>query len=138
VPIEIKPIGDYSFEQLEKIISGQLLGRYMLPPDREEGVLLLVRLKNKTWRIDGRPTDFDSLVVKLRSRAEVIGRNAGRVIHVERIDLVELPTVSTPRQGSLNRLSEPKLAPRGSKGQGRERKPKRSPGEARPARRSRK
>ena len=36
----------------------------MLPADREEGVLLLGKLKDKTWRIDGRPADLDELVAR--------------------------------------------------------------------------
>jgi hypothetical protein len=115
VPIEIKPIGNYSFKQLEKVIADQLLGRYMLPPDREEGVLLLVRVKHKMWRIDGKPADFEAVMTKLRERAEHIGRNAGKVIHIERIDLLERPAPPGAVPEAHVRPDPPKRKSRASK-----------------------
>jgi hypothetical protein len=58
VPIEIKPLGPYSFNALKDVIVDQLLGQYMRPKERRCGILLLVRRERTRWIIDrGRSVD---------------------------------------------------------------------------------
>jgi hypothetical protein len=94
VPIEIKPLGPYSTRALEKVIVTQLIGKYMLPPDQRCGVLLLVRLVDKTWRHRGQSFSFDDLCQHLRSFAQEIGAKSGKEICIASIDAVSKPAAA--------------------------------------------
>lgn len=87
LPIEIKPLGRYSYAALKKVIENQLLKQYMLPTERKFGVLLLVRREKKTWRINNRAVNLKELVEALQADARAIASRAGKVIAVEVIDL---------------------------------------------------
>lgn len=69
VPVEIKPLGDYSATALVEIVERQLLGQYMQPPDRRCGILLLVRRDDRKWRLGGKQVTLPDLVgMRLHSR----------------------------------------------------------------------
>ena len=88
-PIEIKPLGPYSFNALKGVIVDQLLGQYMRPKERRCGILLLVRRERTRWIIDAKPRTLDTLVSDLQDFADLIGRKNGKTIAVEVIDLLE-------------------------------------------------
>ena len=88
VPIEIKPLGPYSFSALQKVIVDQLLGQYMQPPERRCGVLLLVRRERERWRIHNRWGDLHELRSALQKHAREISQQYGKTIVVEVIDLL--------------------------------------------------
>lgn len=91
VPIEIKPVDRYTYRLLVETIEKQLLGRYMQPPDRRYGVLLLARLGTRSWTVDDRSVDLAGVVDALRKQAKAIGAEHGKVIHVEVIDMLHKP-----------------------------------------------
>jgi hypothetical protein len=91
IPIEIKPLGSYSATQLVKVLREQLLGRYMQPPDRRYGILLLVRRDKLAWEIDGRRSDLGGLLTYLRRKVEILHRDTDKAIHLESIDLLFSP-----------------------------------------------
>jgi hypothetical protein len=97
VPIEIKPLGAYSFAELKDVLKDQLLGQYMRTRSREYGILLLVRrdLKKK-WVVDGESVDLDELVDQLRQFARKLGERHGKILDVALIDL-RAQTASSPR-----------------------------------------
>jgi hypothetical protein len=122
IPIEIKPLGDYSAASLSNVLQEQLLGRYMQPPERRYGVLLLVRRDKRVWQIKGRDSDLRLLVEHLSSRAKSLERDTEKTMCVEVIDLL-LPTKEeTPVFGG--RRGKSPRAPRGPtrEGSGRGRK----------------
>jgi Type III restriction enzyme, res subunit len=88
VPIEIKPLGPYSLNELTTCISGQLYAKYMRPPDVKYGVLLLVRQTDKEWKVDGTLQGFAALVAAVRAYADAFGAANDKVIAVETIDLL--------------------------------------------------
>jgi len=89
VPIEIKPLGAYSPLKLVRVVRDQLLGQYMLPPDRKLGILLLVRRDRKKWTIDGKQTDdFGTLQTWLQMRATEIASAMSKTVRVVVIDLL--------------------------------------------------
>jgi hypothetical protein len=92
IPIEIKPLGDYSANALVKVVEDQLIGRYMQPPDRQYGVLLLVRTSKTVWKIGDRPDcALADLHNHLSAEATSIATRHGKVVVVEVIDALELP-----------------------------------------------
>ncbi len=99
VPIEIKPLGPYSFNALKVVIVDQLLGQYMRPKERRCGVLLLVRRERTRWSINGRPRTLDTLVSELQAFADIVGSKEGKTIVVETIDLLEQSGSSSLRRG---------------------------------------
>ena len=96
VPIEIKPLGDYSAAALEDIVERQLLGRYMLPPDRRCGILLLVRRDERKWRLGGKEVEMAVLVEHLRAHGRALGARHGKDIFVAVIDLLATPAKPEP------------------------------------------
>lgn len=98
VPIEIKPLGPYSFNALKAVITDQLLGQYMRPKETRCGILLLVRRERKRWVVDGKPWPLDRLVSELQTFAEIIGSKNGKTIVVEVIDLLEQSGSSSLRR----------------------------------------
>ncbi len=101
VPIEIKPLGPYSLNALRSTLEKQLLGKYMLPPDRQYGVLLLVRHDRKTWKVDGKSVELDAMMREIRSHAVSLGRVKNKVISVESIDLLLAPASLAQRSASV-------------------------------------
>jgi hypothetical protein len=91
IPIEIKPLGDYSAAALEKILERQLLGQYMLPPDRRCGILLLVRRDERKWRLGGKQIALPALVEHLQAHGRALGARHGKDIFVAVIDLLAAP-----------------------------------------------
>jgi hypothetical protein len=105
IPIEIKPLGSYSAEQLVMVARQQLLGQYMQPPDRSYGILLLVRRDKVAWHIKNRNVDFGVLLGHLREEVEILRRDTDKTIYLESIDL--LPPVArgaehTPKGSRTN------------------------------------
>jgi hypothetical protein len=88
VPIEVKPLGPYSLNQLTACISDQLHAKYMRPRDVKFGTLLLVRQVDKEWDIGGRLVPFETLVEAVRSFATEFNAKHDTVITVEIIDLL--------------------------------------------------
>jgi hypothetical protein len=88
VPIEIKPLyaSRYTFEQLCACISGQLLGRYMRPPSIDRGILLLVPLRVRTWKVNGRRLTFTQLRARLATHATRVSSRAYKEVVVASID----------------------------------------------------
>lgn len=86
IPIELKPLGPYSFNRLKVCIDEQLCGQYMRPDEVKYGLLLLVRYKNKTWDIDGERGDLGALVTALEGYARSVGSARNKVIRVVAID----------------------------------------------------
>jgi len=91
IPIEIKPLGPYSFNALVKVVEQQLLGQYMQPVDRRYGVLLLVRREKKSWKIDGKRASFAELKEGVQQRANALADARAKVVRIETIDLLSLP-----------------------------------------------
>lgn len=111
VPIEIKPLGRYSPRDLVSVVKKQLLGRYMLPPDRRYGVLLLVRKQRRRWRLGGKTTsDLSELRDWLQSRATQLAAAKGKVVQVAVIDLLDasrrLPAARRPKPSKANSSRE--------------------------------
>lgn len=104
VPIEIKPLGEYSVPALEKVMTQQLLGRYMQPPDQRYGVLLLVRRDKTSWRIGKKTSNLDAVVEHLRAHAAEVGQEHGKEIHVAVIDLAVPRAVVIPKGASATKL----------------------------------
>jgi hypothetical protein len=100
VPVEIKPLGPYSATALKDIMEKQLLGQYMQPPDRRCGVLLLVRRDDRKWDIGGKRSELKELVEHLRSHAQFLGAQHGKVIEVAVIDLLARPKGRQVRSGA--------------------------------------
>ncbi len=92
IPIELKPLGPYSFNRLKVCIDEQLCGQYMRPDEVRYGLLLLVRYKNKTWDIDGEPGDLGALVSALERYARTVGTARNKVIRVLAIDARKIGT----------------------------------------------
>ncbi len=90
VPIEIKPLGQYSLNELKKCVASQLYGKYMQSPDVKCGVLLLVRHVEKKWEIDGELKGFDALLAAVRAFADAFGLEHDKLIVVETIDLLRV------------------------------------------------
>jgi hypothetical protein len=97
VPIEIKPLGDYSADMLKKVLEEQLVGRYMNPPGRRCGILLLVRRDERTWKLNGESVDLQRLVLHLRDHARSFGARCGKDLYVAIIDLLAKPSEATSR-----------------------------------------
>jgi hypothetical protein len=117
IPIEIKPLGDYSARALEEIMEKQLLGQYMQPPDRRYGVLLLVRRDERRWRLAGKEVELEVLVEHLRSHAQSFGTRHGKILSVAVIDLLARPagsTAATSKKAARRRrrTKRPSPAPR--------------------------
>lgn len=89
VPIEIKPLyrTRYTVSQLEDCIREQLLGRYMRPSAVTHGVLLLVPVVQRAWRVAGRQLEFGTLVSELEKYAEQLGAKNGKNIFVATVDI---------------------------------------------------
>lgn len=89
VPVEIKPLYEhkYTYVELQEFVSQQLEGRYMRPPMVERGIFLLVPLKLRKWRVDGRSLSFDQLRDKLAIYAGQLGRRKFKEIVIEHIDI---------------------------------------------------
>jgi hypothetical protein len=88
IPIEIKPLGPYSVTKLVNTIDQQLLRRYMSPPDRQFGVLLLVRRERLRWRHGGRSVELGRVVELLREHSQKVAASTGKTITVALIDLL--------------------------------------------------
>ncbi len=89
VPIEIKPIFErtnYSLRDLEQTIDDQLIGKYMRPGEVTHGVLLLVRLMQKNWELNGQHVEFAVGVDHLRAYARQHGEG-GNTVAVAVIDI---------------------------------------------------
>ena len=106
VPVEIKPLGDYSAAALEESLERQLLGQYMQPPDRRCGILLLVRRDERKWRLDDKDVELAALVSHLRLNAHALGARNGKDIFVAVIDLLATPV----RQSSGTAVAPKRLA----------------------------
>jgi hypothetical protein len=106
VPIEIKPIGTYSFADLKRTIEYQLLGDYMRPRQVTHGVLLLVRLVDKEFQIgENRNGSFANLVAALSEFADSFTVTHGKVISVETISLVATRTAARAKRGKGRRAA---------------------------------
>jgi hypothetical protein len=101
LPIEIKPLGEYSVAMLEGVLENQLLGQYMQPPDRRCGILLLVRRDDRRWRLNRRQVGIDVVVAHLRSLASNLGIRHGKEIHVAAIDLLPPQREPADQKGAL-------------------------------------
>lgn len=96
VPIEIKPLNKrrYSYHELCKVIDEQLTGQYMQPREVSFGVLLLVYHERRHWTIaKGRQSGLSELVEALQRYANEAGRKYDKVIIVESIDALTVPTL---------------------------------------------
>lgn len=99
IPIEIKPLGDYSANALIRVVEEQLIGRYMQPPDRQYGVLLLVRTSKTVWEVgDRRDCTLGDLHKHVSAEATRIATRYGKVLVVEVIDALELPMARSTAQ----------------------------------------
>jgi len=89
VPVEIKPLyaSRYSYRQLKAFVSEQLVGRYMRPASVDRGIFLLVPLKLRTWRVDGRVLSFNQVRTALAAHAKKVGDNAYKEALVMSIDV---------------------------------------------------
>ncbi|MFZ5895588.1 MAG: hypothetical protein ACOY0T_31310 [Myxococcota bacterium] len=88
VPIEIKPLGPYSFNQLEECIRDQLYGKYMKPEAVRYGFLLAVRHTMKRWEVDDRLVGFRDLIDALQTFAREFGARHDKIIKVVTIDML--------------------------------------------------
>jgi len=89
VPIEIKPLyaSRYSYRQLKDFVSEQLVGRYMRPAAVDRGIFLLVPLKLRMWRVDGRFLSFNQVRTALAAHAKTVGDKAFKEALVMSIDV---------------------------------------------------
>jgi len=87
IPIEIKPLGDYSIQSLVDTLKNQLLGQYMRPRDRPFGVLLLVCRDRRFWHYRKRRLTFPEMVAELNRQARKLGAKYGKGLVVIPIDL---------------------------------------------------
>jgi hypothetical protein len=101
VPIEIKPVGRYTFNELKKCITHQLYRKYMRPADVVYGVALLIQEKEKRWSVDGRRVAFAALVEALQSFGREFGIKHDRVIEIAAIDFCHFR--QNPRKGGRRR-----------------------------------
>lgn len=95
IPIEIKPLGPYSIAKLEDVMRKQLLGQYMLPPERRFGILLLVRRDKTNWHTEGKRLPLRSVETRLQKHANGLGLQFGKEIKVAVIDLLASPSKPT-------------------------------------------
>jgi hypothetical protein len=108
VPIEIKPIGAYSFADLKRTIEHQLLGDYMRPREVTHGVLLLVRLVDKQFQLgENRKRWFADLVSALSEFADGFTVTHGKVISVETISLVSTRSPTKSKRGNSKLRKSP-------------------------------
>jgi hypothetical protein len=123
IPVEIKPLymDRYSYPELQKFVSEQLLGRYMRPASIDRGIFLLVPLVTRTWKVRGRQLTFDQLFRKLTTHAKTVGTRAYKEIAVMSVDIAKarqkkLEKTDAPRahQAKLAKTSalQPQDAPR--------------------------
>lgn len=90
--IELK-VGEngYSFKDLSKTLSDQLVGRYMKPEARRVGCLLISVSKSKTWEHpeDGRVMQIEEVIDLLQKQADGITRGLGyeSLLMVRALDL---------------------------------------------------
>jgi hypothetical protein len=89
VPVEIKPLyaSRYSYKKLKAFVSDQLVGRYMRPAMVDCGIFLLVPLKSRSWRVDGRVLTFDQVRVKLEAHAKNLSAKAFKEVAVMCVDI---------------------------------------------------
>lgn len=104
VPVEIKPLyaARYSYPQLRAFISDQLLGRYMRPAAVDRGIFLLVPLKSRTWRVDGRVLSFDEIRSKLAAHAATVSKKAFKEVIVASIDVA----AARPAKGRVAKAAQ--------------------------------
>jgi hypothetical protein len=91
IPIEIKPIGNYSIVDLQQCIKDQLLAKYLNQRDINFGVLIVVRLKSKKWQFENSSLNFSQGIDRLRDFAADLLLSHGKTISVATIDLLRSP-----------------------------------------------
>jgi hypothetical protein len=101
VPIEFKPLDKerYPYKALEDILQHQLL-QYLHDSSTTHGILLLVRLQFRNWRLEGRTENvsFEEIVQMLSQSAEELHASKvhGRRVYVLGIDLAPVPSSGVP------------------------------------------
>jgi hypothetical protein len=105
VPVEIKPLyaTRYSYRQLKAFVSEQLVGRYMRPAAVDRGIFLLVPLKARRWRVDGRVLAFDGVRAKLEAHARRVGGRAYKEVAVVCVDIARARAKKQSKERGLQR-----------------------------------
>jgi len=88
VCVEIKPLDRtrrYSAKSLVDTMRTQLVGQYLRGLNSRHGILVLLRLDDKTWAIPdtAKSADFAALLVYLRSQADAIRRDYPQIKELE-------------------------------------------------------
>jgi hypothetical protein len=101
--IELK-IGDkpfYSGASLRSVISEQLVRKYLAPPSRRAGCLLITRSQRESWQHPdtGKQLDFSGLIAMLRAAAKCLQKNFPGEIHIDVIGLDLRARLSVERGG---------------------------------------
>lgn len=83
VCLEIKPLdsdGRYSAAELVDTLRTQILGQYLKGYNSSHGVLVLFRLEERTWKVNGkRGQKFEELIAYLRGQARLIMEEHNRM-----------------------------------------------------------
>ncbi|WCS23900.1 hypothetical protein LOK46_22525 [Methylobacterium sp. NMS14P] len=99
--IELK-VGDkdYSGASLKRTISEQLVRKYLAPPSRRAGVLLITRAERESWQHPetGKALDFDGLIEMLKKAAGNFQVNSVDEIHIDVVGLDLTPRLGTERE----------------------------------------
>jgi hypothetical protein len=113
VPIEIKPLlAKYTPAKLVAVVRDQLLGQYMLPPDRQFGVLLLVRHQKRRWTIDRkRIDDINQLRSWLQAKATALAADQGKTVQVVVIDMLPPTARNGTEKSPASRIGTKKAKP---------------------------
>jgi hypothetical protein len=105
VPVEIKPLYKerYTYKELCAFITEQLIGRYMRPPNVDCGILLLVPLISRTWKIAERVVSFQELCSSLQAYAKNASGARYKEVAVSSIDIAASRKKAAARGNNAHR-----------------------------------
>lgn len=106
--IELK-VGDkrYSAADLRKVLSDQLVAKYLAPAGRRAGLLVITRAQRDLWENPdtGKPLDFAGLIAMLRADAKALEDCFPDEIHIDVVGLDLKPRLKTEREAKAESRS---------------------------------
>ena len=85
VPIEVKVLETWSFNQLRQALRVQLMGRYLRDPKTTHGILLLINLRRTTIkRVGGKSIiGVDNVAHAIQKAVHISGKIEGKIVKAE-------------------------------------------------------